>query len=78
VRSSAFIAAIALLFSSGADASVDPDNPTCPQRPDWGPTSSMSFTVAERDGKRVLLAEGAIDDALVPRLTAGLVRQRGN
>lgn len=32
----------------------------------------MKFTVAERDGKRVLLGEGAIDDALVPRLTAAL------
>jgi hypothetical protein len=32
----------------------------------------MAFTVAERDGKRVLLAEGAIDDGVVPRLTAAL------
>jgi hypothetical protein len=32
----------------------------------------MTFTVAARDGKKVLLAEGLIDDALVPRLQAAL------
>ena len=66
------IAALGLLLSSGASASVDPKNPTCPERPDWGPSTAMTFTAAERDGKRVLLAEGIIDETLLPRLTAAL------
>ena len=32
----------------------------------------MQFSVDQRDGKKVLLAEGAIDDQLVPRLKAAL------
>lgn len=65
-------AAIALLFAVPARAAVDPDNPSCPQALDWGPSTPMTFSLAEREGKKVLLAEGAIDDALVSRLAAAL------
>jgi len=47
---------------------MDPDNPTCPAEPDWGPAKRMTLTTAERDGKRVLLAEGIIDLTLPRRL----------
>ncbi len=45
----------------GADVKMDPVNPTCPAAPDFGPAAEMTFTPVDRDGKRVLLAEGAID-----------------
>jgi hypothetical protein len=63
---------LALLASSPAQAAVDPNNPSCPRQLDLGPNAPMTFTVAARDGKKVLLAEGLIDDALVPRLEAAL------
>jgi hypothetical protein len=67
-------AAIALLLATPARAAVDPDNPSCPKTLDWGPAAPMSFSLAEKDGKKVLLAEGAIDDALVSRLNAALAK----
>ena len=63
---------LALLVGSSTQAAVDPNNPTCPPQLDLGPNAPMTFTVAARDGKKVLLAEGLIDDALVPRLEAAL------
>jgi hypothetical protein len=65
-------ASIALLLGTSAEAAVDPNNPSCPKQLDLGPNAPMTFTVAARDGKKVLLAEGLIDDALVPRLQAAL------
>ena len=56
-------AALALLTAAN-----DPDNPTCPAEPDWGPPKAMTLTPAERSGKRVLLAEGTIDASLPERL----------
>lgn len=61
---------IALSGATGADR--DPANPTCPKTPDFGPTSEMTLTPAERDGKRVLLAEGVIDPFLADRLQTAL------
>jgi hypothetical protein len=51
---------------------MDPDNPTCPAEPDFGPKTAMTLTAADRDGKRVLLAEGAIDSTLPARLKAAI------
>ena len=65
-------ASIALLLGTSAEAAVDPNNPSCPKELDFGPNTPMSFTISQRDGKKVLLAEGIIDDALVPRLQAAL------
>ena len=51
---------------------MDPLNPTCPQSPNWSSYPEMRFTVEEIDGRSVLLAEGRIDDNLIPRLRAAL------
>jgi hypothetical protein len=61
----------ALVLLTGA-AKMDPDNPTCPAEPDFGPKTPMTLTPADRDGKRVLLAEGAIDSSLPSRLKAAI------
>jgi hypothetical protein len=61
------LAALALL-----SAASDPDNPTCPKEPGWGPDTAMTLTPATRDGKRVLLAEGVIDPFLPDRLRAAI------
>ena len=63
------LAAVALaLLTGAADPVRDPDNPTCPKEPDWGPSTAMTLTPATRAGKRVLLAEGVIDPYLPDRL----------
>lgn len=59
------LALAALAMLAGAS---DPDNPTCPAQPDWGPAAPMSLTTQDRDGVRVLLAEGVIDASLPTRL----------
>lgn len=53
-------------------APMDPDNPTCPLNPNWSTYREMRFTPQEVGGKRVLLAEGVVDDNLIPRLEAAL------
>ncbi len=51
---------------------MDPNNPTCPRGPNWGTTAPMRFTPQTVNGKHVLLAEGGVDDNLIPRLEAAL------
>jgi hypothetical protein len=69
----ALIAALAAAAApAGAATRMDPKNPTCPESPDWGPMKPMQFTAVERDGRKILLGEGVIDDGLVPRLKAAL------
>jgi hypothetical protein len=58
-------AAAALVLLAGA---TDPNNPTCPAEPDWGPAKAMTLTKRDIDGKRVLVAEGIIDSGLPQRL----------
>lgn len=53
-------------------AARDPQNPTCPADPDWGPAEVMTLTPADRNGMRVLLAEGVIDATLPERLRAAI------
>lgn len=65
-------ALLALAFAQGAQAQRDPDNPTCPQNPNWSLNREMRFTVQQVNGHTVLLGEGFIDDNLVPRLQAAL------
>ena len=77
MRALALAAAVAMAAAPAAGAArLDPKNPTCPQDPDWGPSKPMQFSLVERDGKRVLLAEGVIDDALVPRLKTALEQHK--
>jgi hypothetical protein len=62
-RAIAAVAALAML--AGAS---DPNNPTCPAEPDWGPAKAMTLTKRDVDGMRVLVAEGIIDASLPQRL----------
>ena len=70
---------LALLATAamGQGGAMDPKNPTCPQNPDWSAYPQMKLTVKEMNGERVLLAEGAVDSGLVPRLTAKLKADPG-
>jgi hypothetical protein len=60
------IAAVLALAMLGA--ANDPNNPTCPAEPNWGPAKAMTLTKQDRNGARVLLAEGIIDATLPERL----------
>src|SRR5689334_22173505 len=74
MRKFASLVALAALMSGhiAAAQQMDRDNPTCPAAPNWSNFPQMRFTVQEVNGRRVLLAEGQIDDNLVPRLEAAL------
>lgn len=61
--------ALAALALTGA---ADPKNPTCPATPNFSSNKAMTFTFRQQGQDRILMAEGAIDDALVPRLEAAL------
>ena len=67
-----------LLTAQVAQAQNDPNNPTCPSSPNWSNYPEMRFTVEEIDGRKVLLAEGRIDDKLIPRLQAELESFQGD
>jgi len=75
-------ALLALAASAAAQAqrvAMDPDNPTCPAAPNWSSYREMRFTVMERPGRRpVLLAEGMVDDNLIPRLRTALQSFQGD
>ena len=58
--------------AAAAQGRMDPVNPSCPADPNWSNHAEMRLTVEEIDGRPVLLAEGRIDDNLVPRLRAAL------
>jgi len=69
------LAGVALLAGQAAmaqRAQMDPDNPTCPLNPNVSNYREMRFTAQEVNGRKVLLAEGMIDDNLIPRLEAAL------
>lgn len=73
-------AAIGLVAApvAGAPGAMDPDNPTCPLNPNWSTNREMRFTVQTMNGRPVLLAEGQIDDNLIPRLQAALRSFQGD
>jgi hypothetical protein len=81
-RLAAAAALAALLAGQAAQAQaprVDPANPTCPPSPNWSSYREMRFTVQQRPGRSpVLLAEGFIDDNMLPRLEAALAGFRGD
>lgn len=62
----------ASLLALTAATTPDPNNPTCPAEPDWGPREIMELTPRDVGGKRVLLAEGRIDESLPERLKEAL------
>ena len=71
-RALAWLAALGVALAPAAAVPADPKNPTCPQSPDWGPLKPMQFTFEQRDGRNLLVGQGLIDDALLPRLKAAL------
>lgn len=70
--SRALLTIAGMLLLSGADTPSDPDNPTCPAEPDWGPDKPMTLTAVNRNGMRVLLVEGRVDEGLPARLAKAL------
>lgn len=60
-----YVALVSLALLTGA---ADPDNPSCPAAPEFGPSTAMTVTPADRSGQRVLIAEGKIDAGLPSRL----------
>jgi len=68
-RSVILLAGLTLL---GGAKGMDPVNPTCPAQPDWGPRAAMSLTPADRNGKRVLIADGVVDGTLPGRLASAI------
>lgn len=70
-RLAPLLAILALAAAEGAAAqrvAMDPDNPTCPASPNWSTYREMRFTQQTVNGRPVLLAEGFIDDNMLPRL----------
>lgn len=65
---------LALLLATGATKPVamDPRNPTCPEKPEWGFAQAMTLTPVDKGGKRVLIADGIIDSRLPERLKAAI------
>jgi hypothetical protein len=79
------LAPLLALLALGAAESVgaqrvpmDPDNPTCPASPNWSSYREMRFTQQSVNGRPVLLAEGQIDDNMIPRLRAALQTFQGD
>jgi hypothetical protein len=68
-----FAAVATLALLTGAN---DPNNPTCPAEPDWGPAAKMTLTPREVNGAHVLVAEGIIDSTLPQRLKAELDKDK--
>jgi hypothetical protein len=75
---------LAIFALTSAEASLaqgarDAVNPTCPVSPNWSTYREMRFTVQQTPGRRpVLLAEGQIDDNMLPRLQEALRTFQGD
>lgn len=67
-----FAMAICAFVALSAQTGMDSDNPTCPAKPDWGPSSRMTLTPHDVGGKRVLIGEGVIDASLPGRLRTAI------
>jgi hypothetical protein len=70
LRSLLGILALVGAQASLAQGSRDPDNPTCPANPNWSPYPEMRLSMQQINGHPIMLAEGQIDDNLIPRLEA--------
>ncbi|ABD25773.1 hypothetical protein Saro_1329 [Novosphingobium aromaticivorans DSM 12444] len=70
----AILPILALLLATGATKPVpmDPRNPSCPEKVDWGVAKAMALSVADKGGRHVLIADGIIDARLPARLKAAL------
>ena len=75
MRASRLIKAAAtclLLVTGAAVEPVDPANPTCPLHLNWSTYPEMKFTLDTSSGRRVLQAEGQIDEDVAARLSDAL------
>ena len=63
---------VAAVPPKSAANAMDPDNPSCPQTPEWGPLKIMTITPAVKDGKHVLILDGVVEDTLPARLKAAI------
>ena len=72
MRTSRFLAGLAFLALLTGANGMDPENPSCPAKPQWGPATAMTLTKADRDGRRVLIADGIVDSTLPARLKAAI------
>jgi hypothetical protein len=78
MRASKALAALLSLTLSGAavaQAAADPVNPTCPKSPNWSTYRQMRFTVEEAGGRKILRAEGIIDETVPERLKEALASE---
>ena len=69
---------VATAVQAQQSARMDPDNPTCPLSPNWSTNRQMTFSVQTINGRQVLLAEGMIDDNLMPRLRQAVASFQGD
>jgi hypothetical protein len=67
----AFLALVAAEGAVAQDVS-DPANPSCPKSLNWSTYRQMRFTLEEVQGRRILRAEGMIDEGVADRLKAAL------
>lgn len=78
MRLSALVALLcaAATAASAQTAARDRDNPTCPpvNQMSFASFDTMSFKVEERDGLRVLIADGGVDIGAAARLEQALAR----
>lgn len=76
MRGARILAGLAALSLTGAAplVNVDPENPSCPKPLNFSDYPEMRFTLQERGGMRVLLAEGRIDNGAEARLADALAR----
>ena len=68
----AALAGLLALISTAAQAQSP-----CPARPNWSSNPQMRFTTQQVDGRPVLLAEGVIDEDMLPRLGEALAGFEG-
>lgn len=75
---SGLLAFIVLGTGTASAQPRDPDNPSCPRNLNVSTYREMRFTVLERAGQApVLLAEGVLDEQVIPRLEAALAGFEG-
>lgn len=77
MRASKLFTALLAAALSTAAAVPDPVNPTCPKSPNWSTYRQMRFAVEEANGRKVLRAEGMIDEAVPERLKEALAADPG-
>lgn len=65
-------ACLTLAAAPAAKSKFDSENPTCPAEPGWGAAQAISLTTATKGGKRVLIADGIIEDSFPARLKAAI------